>query len=170
MKKTLLVSFIILCLVAVCVAAATAAQLKEETIEHLDRALTKQKELGTKQYSGTWVEILAVRIADVNEVTAEVALSKSKARQAIELSALDPNTTKVLTIQDYIAQVITEKGKEQVYQKKLHNANFLKAVEESVNDPGVLPPPEDPNYIDEIERLESFRTACLEIVTATGGI
>lgn len=166
MKKTIIVSFIILCLVAVCVAAATAAELKEKTYEHVELALEKQAQLKTKQYSGTWDEILAVRIADVNEVTYNVAVAKWAACEAMALE--DPNCP--LTAKEFIAAEIARRTKEPEYQGKHRNGVFLKAVEEIVSDPNTYPPQADPNYIEEVERLESFRTACLELVNLNGGI
>ena len=166
MKKTLFVSFAILCLVAVCVAAATAAQLKEKTYEHAALALAKQAELKTKQYSGTWDEILQVRIRDVNEITYNVAIAKWSACEAMTIS--DPNCP--MTAKEFIAKTIAERLKEPVYQEKHRNGEFLKAVDEIVVDPNSYPPPEDPNYIEEVERLEDFRRACLDLVFASGGI
>lgn len=166
MKNTLLVSFIVLCLVAVCVAAATAAQLKEKTYEHAALALAKQAELKTKQYSGTWDEILQVRIRDVNEITYNVAVAKWAACEAMTIS--DPNCP--MTVKEFIAAEIARRTKEPEYQGKHRNGVFLKAVEEIVSDPNTYPPQADPNYIEEVERLEDFRRACLDLVFASGGI
>lgn len=150
------------------VLAASAEALKEQAYEHYQRAVTKQKELKTKEYSGTWDEILAVRIADVNEVTYNVAVAKWAAQAAIEVG--DPNRPDKLTVKEFIAQTIARRTKEPEYQGKHRNGVFLKAVEEIVSDPNTYPPQADPNYIEEVERLESFRTACLELVNLNGGI
>jgi hypothetical protein len=150
------------------VLAASAGALKEQAYEHYQRAVTKQKELKTKEYSGTWDEILAIRVADVNEVTAEVALSKAAAQAAIEVG--DPNRPDKLTVKEFIAQTIARRTKEPEYQGKHRNGVFLQAIEAAVNDPNALPPPEDPNYLSEIERLEDLRTQALNLVMASGGI
>ncbi|MCE5185083.1 MAG: hypothetical protein LLF76_03040 [Planctomycetaceae bacterium] len=168
MKKIFVFSMMFVFLVAVCVMAVTAAELKDKAVQHLDTAIQKRVALETKQYAGTWAQVLAERIADVNEITSNVALAKSAALEGIELT--DPNNPQKLTIKDYMSQVIADRGKEPTFVKKQNNGQFLQVIEEIVSDPNNLPPETDPNYVDEMERLESLRAACIEIVEGEGGI
>jgi hypothetical protein len=168
MKKILILSMMFILLIAVCVAAATAAQLKEQAVVHLETAIQKRVALETKQYAGTWAQVLAERVADCNEITSNVTLAKTAALAAIE--ATDPNSPKKPTVQAYMAQLIAERGKEEKFRKKQLYGTFLQAVEEIVSDPNSLPPESDPNYFTELERMEEFRTVCIDLVNEDGGI
>jgi hypothetical protein len=169
MKKTIFIfGMMFIFLIAVCVAAATAEQCREKAVQHLDTAIQKRVALETKQYAGTWAQVLATRIADVNEITSNVALAKAAALEGIELS--DPNNPKKPTVKEYMAQLIADRGKEEKFQKKQLYGTFLQAVEEIVSDPNSLPPESDPNYVEEMTRLEEFRTVCIDLVNEDGGI
>ncbi|MCE5184563.1 MAG: hypothetical protein LLF76_00360 [Planctomycetaceae bacterium] len=166
-KKQFITGLVIVAIAAVCVAAATAEELRDLTWQRLDAAAEKQRALASKVYTGTFAEILAVRAADVNEVTTDIAVAKVTAVEAIEAAndpavRPDPNGIKL-----FITEVIAEKSKQAAYQQRLQNATFLIAVEELAADPNNVP---DPNDLDEQRRLQEFRTACLTITDLLGGI
>jgi len=160
---------LILCLTAIllCVslfaggegAAAGEEALKTETYQHINAAGEKQRALATKQYAGTLGQILAARVADVNEVTVEIAAAKAKAVELMTLTG-DPNDIKAA-----IQRLICEKTKQADQEQKKRNGDFLGEVEQQLAEQ--VP---DPNDLDEAARVEDLRRAVLDVVDKMGGI
>jgi hypothetical protein len=146
---------------AICAMAATAEQLREETFDHLQAVETKQRNLKTKVYSGTWDQVLAVRVADVNEVVVEISRARVK---AAELMAVSETAE---TVREAIQEAIRDKTRQQEHTLQRGNGEFLQAIEEYLADPNNIP---EPNDLEEIARVEDFRSVCLWIVELRGGI
>lgn len=165
MKRIFWTSFFILAAVAIGVAAATAEELKAQSEQHFEAAKAKQKALKNKTYSGTFEQILAARVADVNDINLEIAQAKAAAAAALELDG------KPAAAQQFVAGVIADQTRETDHTRKYTNGAFLLAVEEMCKDPNSFADPEHPEDPNELQaRIAELQAACLEIVRMTGGV
>lgn len=164
--KSLITCLLIVSIVAIVAMAATAEELKQKTVQHYENAKTKQKALKTKVYEGTFDAILAVRVADVNDVNTEIRLAKAAAEEVLQLEE------KAKPAQQFVKKVIADHTEEEKYNQKHLNGTFLQAVEEVCADPNAfITDPNDPEDPNELQaRIADFHAACLELVALTGGL
>lgn len=124
----------------------------------LEELPVKQREIKTKVYSGTMDEIITARINDCNDVIIHSEEIKSKAVQLAEAEGLELNK------QEAVFRVVDKFRKVDNEKKMRENNEFLKAAHTIVNDPNVMPQdPNDPNYLGEVELLNQFMAAVMEL-------
>lgn len=138
-----------------------AAAIEAEVKAVVEKVETGRRQLPVKSYSGTIQQVLSARIADVNSVSENIKLAKVKIDEAVVI------THRPTSVRDYLTKVIAEKSQEKLLEKKIHNADFLKAVDSITSDPNNMTDPNDPN---EIASMMEFYSICAEIVESEGGV
>jgi flagellar basal body-associated protein FliL len=134
--------------------------IKAEIDETLEQVVTEQRELPTKEYSGTVQEILTARIDDVNNVKVKIEHAKAKTEEVFEKSGHR------VELKDRVVQIIHEKTQEELIEKKKNNNQIIKWVDELVNDPNTYEDPNDPN---EVATLMEFQTIIYDSLLEDGG-
>ena len=114
----------------------------------------KEKELAKKQYTGTIEEIMAQRVLDVNEVQIETKLLKDKTKSVAEKIKLEKRQESILN------KRLSAEERELSRQK--NNAEIIKISYQILNDPNLLPDPNDPNYLDEVMKNQQAMLFIME--------
>ncbi len=157
MKKIIFFS-LILC-VFVCIGYAVDPnniEVRVLEVETMVKELpVKEELLKTKQYTGTIVEIMTQRIVDVNEVYQHAKTLNEKAVKVCEDMGLE------VTKKEAVKKILDSKKNELSIQKT--NNELIKAVHVIINDPNVLPEPNDPNYSYILESNQEFLLAVMEM-------
>lgn len=138
-----------------------AAAIEAEVKAVVTQVENGRRQLPVKSYSGTIQQVLSARIADVNAVHRNIGIAKVKIDQAIVI------TKRPISLKDKLCNVVAEKAQEKLLEKKLHNADFLRAVDSITSDPNNMTDPNDPN---EIASMMEFYSICAEMVDAEGGV
>jgi hypothetical protein len=138
-----------------------AAAIEAEVKAVVEKVESGRRQLPVKSYTGTIQQVLTARIADVNAVHSNIDLAKVKISQAVTI------TKRPVSLRDKLCKVIAEKSQQKLLEKKLHNADFLKAVDSITSDPNNMTDPNDPN---EIASMMEFYGICAEIVESEGGV
>lgn len=144
--------------VTIVYAAEIANDLEDRKLEvetMVSELLNKEQLLKTKQYTGTIDQILEQRVVDVNEVYQHAKTLNEKAVKVCEDMGLKGSKREVV-------KKILDNKKEKLEGKKRNN-EIIKAVHLIINDPNILPEPNDPNYAYEVERNQQFLLAVVEM-------
>ena len=119
---------------------------------------TKIEALDKKNYSGSITDILGDRLKDVNAVYIEQVKVELQAKALLEKQGVDISKgNAVMTI------ITTNKARQEIDRKK-DNVEFIKAIEEMLSDPNVLPDVNDPNYFGEMKLITEIKQSCYEMV------
>ena len=157
MKKIIIFS-LILC-VFICIGYAVDPndiEVRVLEVETMVKELpVKEELLKTKQYTGTIVEIMTQRIVDVNEVYQHAKTLNEKAVKVCEDMGM------VVSRKEAVKRILDKEEKNLRIQKT--NNELIEAVHTIINDPNVLPEPNDPNYAYEIERNQEFMLVVMEM-------
>ncbi len=137
--------------------AADAAYRKNEIVAMVNQLPAKQQQLDSKVYTGTIDQIIAYRIADVNEVVVFSELIDKKTE------SLCKDLKMSVPEKEFFKELIKKYNDTIEVAEKKHNNEFLQAVISMRNDPNVIPESSDPNYLTKIEQWNSFMIACFEL-------
>jgi len=148
-------------MLAVCWGDDDPKVLEADVYTHIKAAETKQKLLPTKTYSGTFGEIMAARVADVNDVAVEIAQAKAKVERLFVV------TGEKMDVAEKIKAVISQQAKEEVNEEKKRNGEFLGALDAIVHDPNMPTATEDPEMA---ERMAMLWEAVTDIIERSGGV
>ncbi len=157
----ILVVSIVICMTAFAVDPNDPKSMEQEELRiknDVEILKVKQRELKTKQYSGTMREILALRVIDVNEVKTKATKISDDVIKFIELKK-----GKRLEKSDAMRELLGERVKEPEAKIQKQNAEIRMAVEFMISDPNFLPDSNDPDYVSEIEQLNEFVEAINEL-------
>ena len=138
-----------------------AAAIEAEVKAVIEKVETGRRQLPVKSYTGTIQQVLTARVADVNAVHANIELAKVKIDQAVTI------TKRPVSLRNQLVKLVAEKSQEKLLEKKIQNADFLKAVDQITSDPNNMTDPNDPN---EIASMMEFFSICAKIVEAEGGV
>jgi len=131
-------------------------EVRKTEIEGMVKELpVKEDVLKSKIYTGTIEEVLEQRVVDVNTVYQYAKELNEKAVKVCEDMGLK------VTKQEAVKKILDQK-KEKLEEKK-RNSEIIKAVHIIINDPNVLPEPNDPNYAYEVELNQGFILAVMEL-------
>ncbi|HBG77498.1 MAG TPA: hypothetical protein DDW84_01430 [Phycisphaerales bacterium] len=156
--KNIIIFLVVIVFAGVCVLATDPNSLEvrqAELSEKVAELKVMEQDLTTKIYTGTIDEVLRQRIADVCEVR----------QVAVDVNAIAPPLCTDMNLPGSSCQVIGKIvcEKKTTLETKQQNNEFLSAVIECLNDPNILPDPNDPNYAAEIQRNLEFMNVCFEV-------
>lgn len=163
-----------------------------QLVQLLEELPAKRRALESKTYPAnkSWNELTELRRIDVNEVKTKAMQVRKSARELCEVSGLDPNKAEALKIVVERVRrkaVNIDKGDTTIEDGKpvrpnpkqppviedpnyrsevdqIHtNIEILDAVADMAAEPNFWPDPNDPNYIEEMERTTEFLTVVNKI-------
>jgi len=166
MKRSLIMLFIMLIVCVSCLTVWAADPNDPNSIEYKENEIVtmvkqlpqKQIQLNDKVYSGTIEEVLAARLVDINEVIEYSKQIETKANSLVSEVNITPDKGSAIKL---VIQRFNDRSKNE--EQKCNN-EFLKAVHDSLNDPNVVPEPNDQNYADTIAIHNEILAFCIEIV------
>lgn len=118
-----------------------------------------RKELDDKQYAGTILEIMQVRVLDVRQVRDHAVNIRLDAEQ-LSIDAKLPSKDLDQLLRYIDSQITPDPNAIEIQDR---NAGFVSAVLEMVSDPNNYSDPTDPNYPGEIEHANNFLLSVLEL-------